>query len=201
MIKKSFSIFSFGFIFGTVLSLFLPFSYQFFIEALKEKVEMQSIISKNFLFTIIFNNIFASFMCSFGSYFLSRLFVFLKSDDRSLKISLFLFPYSILFINGLVLGIFLGHFLFLDLSMFIYGIFPHGIFEIPAIILSGAIGIEIGSRGVLFINERNRLITETKIIAKKKIKEYILVIFLLLIAGIIETYPYILNNIYISLLG
>lgn len=54
-----------------------------------------------------------------------------------------IFPLIVLFANGTLLGIFA--FLFKDdISFFLLGILPHGIIEIPVLIVSAAIGLKIG---------------------------------------------------------
>lgn len=183
MIKKSLKIFIFGLLLGTLLSIIFPSIYTFIFGALQEKTGIQSKVIKNPFLGIFINNVIASFISAYGGVFLTKIFILLESDKKSIKYSLFVFPYSILLLNGFILGIFFGH---LGAIRFIKGIFPHGIFEIPAIILSGSIGIEIGEKSLRYIDNREYLKEKIIFIAKENIKNYFVVVLLLLIAGFLE---------------
>jgi len=181
--KKSVKLFIFGFLLGIVLSFIFPSLYNLIFGALQERMEAQSKIVSNPFIGILLNNITASFITAYGGVFLTRLFLFLKSDEKSLKYSLFLFPYSVLLLNGFILGVFFNA---LGIEKFIRGLLPHGVLEIPAILLSGSIGIEIGEKSLKYIENREKLREKIIFNAKKSIKNYFIVILLLLIAGFLE---------------
>ena len=66
------------------------------------------------------------------------------------------------------------------------GLLPHGIFEIPAILLSGSIGIGIGEKSSIYLSNKKLLKEKITFNAKEHVKEYFIVIVLLLIAGVLE---------------
>jgi len=97
---------------------------------------------------IEFEKIFASVLES--STFMQFIFIFLNNTfSLFLSIALGLVfgiaPFIYLFSNGMLLGVFV--FLWQQefaLSEFLIGILPHGIIEIPLLIVSAAIGLKIG---------------------------------------------------------
>ena len=68
-----------------------------------------------------------------------------------------LLPALSLFSNGVLLGVLAGMYLTtgeLGISLFLAGILPHGIFEIPAMLLSSACGIYLCLNASLFLCKR-----------------------------------------------
>jgi len=112
----------------------------------------------------------------------SKLFIILP-----LGIFAGIIPFFSIFTNGLILGIFTQiasqevSWLFL-----IFGIMPHGIIEIPVLIVSSAIGMRIGKVAIWkLFGSKEGLIKELA----KALRFFILVLFpLLFIAAFIETY-------------
>jgi stage II sporulation protein M len=89
--------------------------------------------------------------------------------------------------NGVILGIF-AQIVSRELSwsFFVLGILPHGIIEIPVLILSTAIGMRIGKLAIWRILGRHKNFREEWI---KAIKFYIVVLVpLLFIAALIEAF-------------
>lgn len=96
----------------------------------------------------------------------------------------------ILFINGLISGFFISQSVFnYQLDKLLLGIVSHGIFEIPAMILSGALGLQIAA----FLYQV--LIKKSPHSIKKihLIKSFVGITILTLIAAIIETSFNLLN--------
>lgn len=105
-----------------------------------------------------------------------------------------LIPLASVFVNGMLLGIFAC--VILEKSSWpflIAGILPHGIFEIPALILSTAIGIRIGAVAVRkLFGRKEKFIDEFA----KGLQFFISVVVpILFLAALIETYvtSYILS--------
>ncbi len=111
------------FVLGYFFSYFFPSLVDLFLDVVDEKLEPLIRISPfgQFLF-IIFNNTLTLFLAIFLGVFLG------------------IFPFLILAINGFILGIFAYVF---PLTFFIVGIFPHGIIEIPILILSCSWGFKL----------------------------------------------------------
>ncbi len=97
-------------------------------------------------------------------------------------------PLLILMVNGFFMGFVLKAFLNKGHSIlaFILGILPHGIFELPAIFLSAALGIRIG---LSYILPKNNRIIEVSNSIKTAARVYaMLVLPLLLLSAFIEAY-------------
>lgn len=105
-----------------------------------------------------------------------------------------LIPIASVFINGILLGIFAYVFSEkLSWSFLIAGILPHGIFEIPALILSTAIGIHIGAVAVRKLFGRKEKFMDE---FAKGLRFFISVVVpILFLAALIEVYvtSYILS--------
>lgn len=107
-------------------------------------------------------------------------------------------PVLIIIINGLTLGIvayiILGQF---SLSVFLSGILPHGIIEIPAIIFSTASGVWLWRSFYRYVRHDENII-KAELVSITKFFIFIIVPMLIL-AALIETFvtPYILNLIMI----
>jgi stage II sporulation protein M len=98
------------------------------------------------------------------------------------KAILYFLPVGILFVNGEVLGLLAV--LFVDnIRGYLYGIFPHGFFEIPAIILSGSIGLEISEE----CQKANETFQEyLTMLVRSKFSKFTLVILLIILGGFLE---------------
>lgn len=217
MIGKSAKIYLSGFLVGGVacylLILIYPALYLAFIDWLRIKIEIQAALGRKVYLTfpmvIILNNVSASFLCSYGGYFLTKIYMLLGTGSSStllrrlsffdkrvdgipedrLKyyLSLYAFPVFILFLNGVVLGAFLLLFLVYysqDVPGYIRALLPHGLFEIPGIIISGAIGLEIAELSAFKKGSGFRASLDE--VAREKLLKYLLVIFLLTVGGVVE---------------
>lgn len=196
MIKKSAKIYLAGFLVGTVFCFLLirtfPEVYLAFIKLLIGKIAAQVEAGKSFHLNvsavIILNNVSASFIMSYGGTFLSRIYMTIGGGTmRAYQMFLYTFPVFVLFLNGFVLGAFLLLYLtYFSESVFKYlsALFPHGIFEIPGIILSGAIGLELAELGKLKTAQelKNRINSA----AGSTLRRYFIVVVLLVVGGIIE---------------
>lgn len=79
-----------------------------------------------------------------------------------LGIILFFVPVFILFANGLALGYVLKAAAASGLpptKMFLYGILPHGILELPAILIAGGIGLFLGMRLLRWLFGQNQFLS------------------------------------------
>ena len=196
MIKKSVGIYLAGFLSGTAFCFLLiqtfPEIYLAFINSLIRKVDVQVEFGKsihlNISAVIILNNISAAFITSYGGTLLSRVYMKLGGETmRAYRMFLYTFPIFILFLNGVVLCAFLVLYLTYyneNVSAYISAIFPHAIFEIPGIMLSGAIGLTIAGLGNL--DTAAELKNRMNDVATGTIRRYIFVIALLVVGGIIE---------------
>jgi stage II sporulation protein M len=179
--KKWVIISSVIFIIGLLIGLLTP-GWDVFgnVDSLEELAETLGSLSTSDIFIVILiKNIFVLLLC----FIFSPVFCLL--------------PILSLFTNGWIISV-VGSFFAQEESVTYYlvGILPHGIFEIPALILGQAAALSLGAmtiasviskekRGRLFFNLRNNL-------------KYLLIALLLLVpAAIIETYitPLLLNNI------
>jgi len=97
-----------------------------------------------------------------------------------------LFPIFFLFSNGFILGmLYVLTQETLGTAGYLAGILPHGVFEIPALILSGALGLRLGYAFVRFLRRRGDLRGEFLM----SLRTYFIVILpLLIIAAFIETF-------------
>lgn len=196
MIIKSAKIYLSGFVAGSVFFFLLiqtfPWVYLAFIDLLTRKIAAQMEFGRSFHLNIpaviILNNVSASFIMSYGGTLLSRVHMKIKGGSvRVYYLFLYTFPVFILFLNGFVLGAFLLLYLTYyneRVLEFLAALFPHGVFEIPGIILSGAIGLEIAELGKLksvpeLKNRINGAVAGT-------FPRYVVVLALLVIGGIIE---------------
>ncbi|MCK5085052.1 MAG: stage II sporulation protein M, partial [Candidatus Pacebacteria bacterium] len=98
-----------------------------------------------------------------------------------------LLPLFSVFTNGFILGIF-AQIVSSDLSwtFFFLGIMPHGIIEIPVLIMASAIGIRIGKVAVFrLFSKKESLISELS----KALKFFVLILIpLIFIAALIEAF-------------
>jgi len=153
-------IFALFFIIGFALPIFFREEILDFIAKMVVTLEGKSIIG--LIGFIFFNNLKASFIAIVTG------------------IGIGIFPLVIGIINGYILG-FVVRGAITEKGLFVvWQLFPHGIFELPAVILSIGIGLKIGSD--LFKKD-----DKLKYNFKEGLRFFAFVIFpLLLIAGIIE---------------
>ncbi|KYC46142.1 MAG: hypothetical protein APG12_00085 [Candidatus Methanofastidiosum methylothiophilum] len=99
------------------------------------------------------------------------------------------FPFISLWGNGTVLGILYGKFIAEGGNNLVFsmGILPHGIIEIPAILIAASQGFRLGKDIILPPQGKSRS-EALKINIKKGLKLFALIIPLLLIAALIEVY-------------
>ncbi len=156
--------------------------------------------------------IIASQIKSQNNVFYTMLVIFLNN----LKAALFMIGFGVVFgifpifaivVNGLMIGVFLkmvlqnaGH----SILFFIVGIVPHGIFEIPAIIIASAFGMSLGFglfRVLLDAITKSESQEANQLALKERVIQLPIIIFgvtvLLIIAAIIESTltPYLLANL------
>jgi len=100
-----------------------------------------------------------------------------------------IFPFISLWLNGTILGILFGKYIAEGGNYlgFMMGILPHGIIEIPAIIIAASQGFRLGKEVVsppIGLNRSEAI----KLNITKGIKLFVLILPLLLIAAVIEVY-------------
>ncbi len=207
MIRKALRIYLSGFLFGvlsaSLLITFYPEAYYAFLRLLLLKIELQSEIIKDLSTLVILNNLVASYLCAFGGYFASKFLLyrgvsgspaFLKRF-KSIKeiperyrmhyLSLSIFPIFMLFENGFVLGkLFIFYMEFL--GKYVALLYPHALFEIPGMILAGAIGLEIATSSKASFFGKGGFPQELDSVARGGIKRYLIAVALLIIAGMLE---------------
>ncbi|MFQ5888192.1 MAG: stage II sporulation protein M, partial [Candidatus Hydrothermarchaeales archaeon] len=183
MIKKSAKTYLTGFIMGVMISAVLlktfPSIYYAFTEALAKKLEIQQKIIPSLPLMLIANNILASLICAFGGYFFVK--IYLKRDIKRpnlYHITLSIFPIFVLFTSGFVLGAFLPPFI-KDLASYFSLLLPHGIFELPATILSGSIGFDIAGVSPQIIDSIKIFEERIDYMLKSKMGEYKVVLILI----------------------
>ena len=148
-----------------------------YLQELAESLDTLS--TSDILMVILVNNILTLILC----------FVFSPI--------LCLLPLLSLFINGWIIS-FVGSMAIQEESLgyFLLGILPHGIIEIPALILAQAAALSLGTMTIAAIikeEKREALLPNLR----KNIKYLGIALLLLIPAAIIETYitPVILNNL------
>ncbi len=206
---KSFRLFALGYASGfavfALMSITLPQLRQLLLAMLTAKVQSQEALLGSAGYGVFINNLLASLLCSYGGFFATIAFLRLGSDsdprlrhlrrldrrlgevgDEALKfyLSLFTFPVFILFLNGAVLGFLLGFFVHSPGEYFAR-LMPHALTELPAILLSGSIGLKIAESVLpeLGTDFRARLKQE----AVRSIPAYTLVVLLLAVSAYLET--------------
>ena len=175
-----------------------------FLQLLKSRAEAPEKIVGNPHIALFLNNLIASFLCSYGG--AVTCLVFLRLDDsfdprlrllrrldRRLEmvrderlrfyLALFMYPVLILFINGAVLGFLFGFFIPSPME-YLARLTPHLATELPAILLSGGIGIGIGERVLPRLNTDFR--TELGEAVKSSLKLYAAVLALLAVSAYLE---------------
>ncbi len=202
-------IFIYGVLTGVALFLLIsvvaPGLRDFILLLLKAKVRAQENFTGSPAMAILLNNLLASLLCSYGGFFTTMAFLrlgevsdprlrVLRRLDRRLSqirddrlkfyLSLFIFPVFILFLNGAVLGFLFGFFIHSPAEYFAR-LNSHGITELPAIILSGSIGLRIGERMLPRLNTDFE--KELTVEVKQSLKIYVYVIILLAVSAYLET--------------
>ena len=99
------------------------------------------------------------------------------------------FPFMSLWGNGTVLGLLYGKFIAEggNSLVFLMGILPHGVIEIPAILIAASQGFRIGKE-VIFPPSGKSRSEALRINIRKGLKLFAIIIPLLLIAALIEVY-------------
>ncbi|CAM3972607.1 stage II sporulation protein M [Cohnella lubricantis] len=119
-----------------------------------------------------------------------------RSSLMSLYLGLFagVMPIVTLVVNGMLMGYLFGNFAAAGYQigpMIVKGILPHGILEIPALMLACAFGVRLGLsllRGIWgSLIGRNEPWARFKLAIKGSVPAAILVVLLLLIAAVIES--------------
>ncbi|MDF1498319.1 MAG: stage II sporulation protein M [Patescibacteria group bacterium] len=173
------------------LKIYILFSLYFFaistligyIFAQNNPVEVREVI-KNISEALLLDEEMTSLQLFFFIFQnnVSKLFIILP-----LGIFAGIIPFLSIFTNGLILGIF-AQIAIQEVSwlFLIFGIMPHGIIEIPVLIVSSAIGMRIGKVAIWkLFGSKESLIKELT----KALRFFIFVLFpLLFIAAFIETY-------------
>jgi stage II sporulation protein M len=164
--KKFICIISLIFFLSFLIGLIIKFPENIqdsLLELIKKIVlETKNLSGVKLILFIIFNNLKSTFFgIIFGIFF-------------------GIIPVISAFLNGLLLGFVSSLSISKNGIISLWRIFPHGIFEIPAIFISLGLGLRIG---ISFLKGKKNL----KKLLIKSIKTYfLLIIFLIIIAGIIE---------------
>lgn len=215
MIEKSLRIYIFGFTIGVIICFILvltyPSLYYAFLALLLKKEDVQEEVAEalggNLAISIGLNNILASLLCAYGGYLATMTFLRFKTstsqtmvrilryldekiaslprDRVKYYLALYVFPTFILFVNGFVLGAF---FILYNenLESYFSNLMPHGFFEIPAILLSGSIGLSIAEDSVFSEGDLREKLNNK---AQKQLLNYALVVELLVISALLEVLP------------
>jgi len=159
-----FSVFVFLFvvIFGFVFPVFFVEMIQKFIEELVAKTAGMGFLE---LFLFIFQN---NLLAAFFSLFFGILFG--------------IFPFITLLINGYVIGFVARKAIDAAGICVLWRLLPHGIFELPALIISLSLGLKLG---MFILAKKKRKYLAFNLINSAKVFLFV-VVPLLLVAGIIE---------------
>ncbi len=128
--------------------------------------------------------------------------IFLNNALKSLLILIFgvvlgIVPFFFIAYNGYFLGIF-SHKILAEHSILylVAGLLPHGIIEIPMVVVSAAIGLRLGSKGLAFLKGESVNLKEEMLTGIKFFFFWIMP--LLFIAAAVETF---ITSVIISFLG
>lgn len=98
-------------------------------------------------------------------------------------------PFVFAVINGIVLGILVEFFLKREGAFFVAAaILPHGIIELPAVLISAGIGLRLGHNAYLFIGHQKTIYVLLIELKQGIIFYFKIVLPLLLLAAIVESY-------------
>lgn len=208
-VKESIKLLVLGLMGGLAIhlgfSLLFPELRDFILMLLKSRSRAQeSFVEEAPGLGIFINNLLASLLCSYGGVLNTAIFIRLKSksdprlralaklDKRVLKVSeerlrfylsLFTIPVFILLFTGLTLG-FISGFYTGSPGLFVLRLYPHGIAELPAIVISGSVGLSIAESA---LREMNRNFSKAMLReAKHSLKFYAVVPPLLALAAYLE---------------
>jgi uncharacterized membrane protein SpoIIM required for sporulation len=208
MILRSLRTFSFGLILGLLLGsaikFLLPSFYYYFLLLLERKTQVQTAAIGSYPMAILLNNSLASFLCAYGGYFTAKVFLLINSRNTSsflkklsvmdkriaglheaeLKyyLPLHALPIFILSFTGFVLGS-LSVLYSSNPREYFLGLIPHGLFEIPAILLAGSIGYTIAE--AVFAKSVD-FEAELTLRAKGQKNRFLIVLGLIIIAAFLE---------------
>lgn len=99
-----------------------------------------------------------------------------------LGITLFV-PFMIIAFNGFIVGLFISYGNYVETAILIL---PHGIIEIPAIVISGALGLDIGIAALKkYILKKEIHLKEVFV---KNISRFKWVVVMLIVAALVESY-------------
>ncbi|AJY75309.1 stage II sporulation protein M [Paenibacillus beijingensis] len=148
------------------------------LERIAATLQQSANPSLSFFIVIFFNNVIKSLLVIYLGLFFG------------------VFPVIFLVMNGMILGYVLSR-EFADIGFsglvesIIKGILPHGIIELPILILAGAYGLKFGTYAFRFIGQavtpRSGLSAEFKFFANRTIPISIAIVVLLLVAAGIES--------------
>ena len=164
------SVFTLSILGGYLFALSYPTETQAILEKVKEMLLFEEETTSLQLFLFIFENN------------VTKLFIAIL-----LGIFAGLIPFLSVLANGMILGI-VAQIVTQDISwtFFFLGILPHGIIEIPVLIIATAIGMKIGKLAVWRIFGRHKIFRKEW---TKAIKFYIFILVpLLFIAALIEAF-------------
>jgi uncharacterized membrane protein SpoIIM required for sporulation len=159
-IKISLVLSMIAYFFGTFLSIVFTSKNKIHLTIFSDGVH----IDGNFIAPILYNNLYTILLTILGGFTMASLTT------------------AELMLNGMTIG---GLFLILPSDIFVSLILPHGIFEIPAIIIAGAAGFKIPYEVIRYLAGRKE-----QVLTKEDIKEYLTLalisIVLIVIAAWIE---------------
>lgn len=155
------------FILSAILGYFLSPHLSFLDQILKDLIsKTQNLNSIELIFFILQNNILACLIVV-----LSGIFLGISPIFNTIS-------------NGVILGYVLNKTIALEGPLIALRLFPHGIFELPAVFISLGLGIKLGA--VFFSHSKDKWI-ELKLRFYKSINTFLVIILpLLIIAAIIE---------------
>ncbi len=161
-------IFILGILLGIYFAKLFPLESKEFIDALKKNLESFSQLNRpSQFFLILLNNSFVAFF----TILLGVFFGFI--------------PFFILIGNGELFGM-LYFFLRGNLPLFLKALLPHGIIELPVILISASIGLKVGKNIFLKLFKKESKIKEE---LTKGVEFFLKILFpLLIIASLCEVF-------------
>lgn len=166
------------FVLGVILGLFLPvFAKLWLLEAVATKFETilaSSASDWSLSFNIFLNNLFVSFIMYVSGFFL-------------------IVPFLIVLSNGVIIGVFLSFLYRTDVLLpgnflsSLAGLLPHGIFELAAFFLVGALSIVVTIK--LMFPQHVEPKKKLRTVLLESVERFVLIVLpLLLFAAVIETF-------------
>lgn len=150
------------------------------------------------LFPVFFKEQIISFFLSLEDQIISLnpieliLFIFnnnIKSSFFILILGTFIgvFPLIMIAVNGYMIGFILHYAIYSSGIFIIWKLFPHGIFEFPAVLISAGLGLRLGYDLVFNFVSKNKKTNSFRKNIFESLKTFVLIILpLLIIAAIIE---------------